>query len=161
MAACAAVVFAQPNKARPAFSEYPAKQIYQGEPAPPMLSKEQRAFRTRIRLGAKSHVEFAGHYTLPRWGCGTSCSQLVIVDSITGKVYDVPFSIVEFPMSYLETHNTENYKRMEFHADSRLIKLDGCPNEVDCGYYDYVMVDGKGLELVRKELLPKEYQPEQ
>jgi hypothetical protein len=50
---------------------------------------------------------------------------------------------------------------MEFHADSRLMKMDGCPNETNCGYYDYVMIEGKGLELVRKELVPKKYQPEQ
>jgi hypothetical protein len=158
--ACA-VLFAQHVTPRPVFRDHPAKQIYKGKPAPPLLTKDQRSFRTMIRRGAKSRVEFAGHYTVPRWGCGSSCSQLVIVDSITGKVYDVPFSIVEFPMSYLETLDSENCKRMEFHADSRLMKMDGCPNETNCGYYDYVMIEGKGLELVRKGLVRKKYQPEQ
>ncbi len=41
---------------------------------------------------------------------------------------------------------------------SRLLKINGCPNDTDCGYYDYVMVDGKELKMVRKWLLPKEFQ---
>ena len=30
---------------------------------------------------------------------------------------------------------------------------------MDCGFYDYAMVDGKGLSLIRKELLPKQFNP--
>jgi hypothetical protein len=42
---------------------------------------------------------------------------------------------------------------MEFHPENRLIKLNGCPNEEHCGFYDHERVEGKGLKLVRKELL--------
>ena len=48
--------------------------------------------------------------------------------------------------------------RIQFVPSSRLFKVNGCPNESDCGYYDYVMEDGKGLKLVQKWLLPKEFQ---
>lgn len=41
----------------------------------------------------------------------------------------------------------------------RLMKINGCPKDENCGFYDYEMVDGKGLKLIRKELLPKEFQP--
>ena len=47
---------------------------------------------------------------------------------------------------------------MEFHPNSRLLKINACPNETNCGLYDYVMVEGKGLKLIRKELLPQEFQ---
>jgi len=83
---------------------------------------------------------------------------MVIVASITGRVYDVPFSVVELPPAWEESHSAEDNERMEFHPESRLMKLNMCPNEQDCGFYDYEMVDGKGLKLVRKQLLPKEYQ---
>jgi len=147
-------------KPRPKFEDYPVKEIYRGAPATPQLSKNQRYFRTRIREGAKSNVEFAGHYTIPRWGCGTGCSAIAIVDSITGQVYDVPFSIVDLPGLWLESHDSTSYNRIEFHPNSQLMKIDACPNEKDCGFYDYIMVDGKGLKLIRKELLPKKFQPE-
>ena len=151
-------LFAQVEKPRPTFSEYPALNTYGGKPIPPILNKTQRRFRTMIRSGAESSVEFSGHYTVPRWGCGGGCSQLVIVDSITGRVYDVPFSISELPNPWEEKHNDHLQDRMEFHPDSRLMKFSGCLNEHDCGFYDYLMIEGKGLRLLRKELLPKEFQ---
>ncbi len=149
---------AQIEKPRPDFSEYPVLHVYRGKPAPPILNKDQRMFRTMIRLGAKSSVEFAGHYTVPRWGCGAGCSQLVVVDSVSGRVYDVPFSVSELPGSWEEKHSDRLPERMQFHAESRLMKFDGCLNEHECGFYDYLMVEGKGLKLLRKELLPKEFQ---
>lgn len=154
-------LFAEEAKTRPQFKDFSVKQIYRGSPAASKLvTHGQRTFRTMIRSGAKADVEFAGHYTVPRWGCGTECSQMVIVDSITGRVYDVPFSVVELPGAWEESHSREDNERMEFHPDSRLMKLNMCPNEQACGFYDYVMVDGKGLKLVRKQLLPKQYQTE-
>ncbi len=111
-----------------------------------------------IRLGAKAGVESAGHYRVPRWGCGAGCSQLVIADSTSGRVYDVSFSISELPGNWEEQHSEALPERMEFRPDSRLMKFNGCLNEHDCGFYDFVMIEGKGLELVRKELLPDKFQ---
>ena len=146
-------VSAQVGTARPSFSDYPVKEIFRDKPAPPKLvTKGDQAFRTRIRYGAKLPVEFAGHYTLPRWGCGAGCNAFVIVDSPTGRIYDVPFSLEDLPDSWEEKHAEGPHDRMAFRPDSRLMKLDACLNETECGLYDYVMVDGKGLKLIRKEL---------
>lgn len=147
--------WAQQPKARPDFKDFAVKQKYTGAPATPKLNRDQRTFRTMIREGAKSKVEFAGHYTVPRWGCGSGCSTFVIVDSITGTVYD-GFGVADLPLSWMEKH--EESVQMEFHPRSNLIKINGCINEQNCGFYDYAMVEGKGLRLVRKELLPKEFQ---
>src|SRR5208282_435480 len=129
------------GKGRPRFSDYPIKTIYRGEPARPIITKEFRSFRTMIRQGSDSDVEFAGHYTIPRWGCGTYCNGFVIVDSISGKIYE-GFGLVELPFKWLEKHGGEEVQRMEFHPDSRLLKINACPNERNCGLYDYVMVEG-------------------
>jgi hypothetical protein len=150
-------LYAQLAPARPSFEDYPAKQIYQGAPALPILNKDQRSYRTRIREGAKSPVQFAGHYTLPNFGCGTECSAFFIVDSITGKVYD-GFSVADLPGRWIEKQTGDPPFRIQFIASSCLLKINGCPNEHDCGYYDYVMVDGKGLKLVDKWLLPEKFQ---
>jgi hypothetical protein len=144
------------RKPRPEFSDYPVQRIYKGKPAPPVLNKNQRWYRTVIREGTKADVEFAGHYTVPVFGCGTGCSAFYIVDSISGKVYD-GFAASDLPDAWLEKHGPDT-KRMEFHPNSRLFKINGCPNDTNCGFYDYVMVSGAGLKLVRKELLPKEFQ---
>jgi hypothetical protein len=146
----------QLQNVRPDFQDFPVKSVYTGAPAAPKLSRDDRTFRTVIREGAKSRVEFAGHYTVPRWGCGTGCSFFVIADSIAGTVYE-GFVVTDLPYAWMEKHG--ELKRMEFHPKSRLIKFNGCIGEQNCGFYDYVMLEGKGLKLVRKELLPSEFQP--
>jgi len=141
---------------RPRFRDYRVRRIYRGKPARPVITGEFRMFRTRIREGAKSDVEFAGHYTIPRWGCGTECNAFLIVDSISGKVYD-GFGVAGLPFDWVrERGGDDAIPRMEFYANSRLLKINACPNEENCGLYDYEMVDGQGLKLVRVELLPKD-----
>lgn len=149
-------VWAQHKNSRPDFKDYAVEQVYTGTPAAPKVTRDWQSFRTRIREGAKSHVEFAGHYTVPRWGCGAGCSTFVIADSVTGNVYD-GFSFAEPSLAWIEKH--PDYKRMEFHPKSRLMKINGCPGEANCGFYDYEMIEGKGLKLVHRQLLPKEFQP--
>jgi hypothetical protein len=138
----------QQKSARPNFRDFAIKQIYKGTPAKPKITKDWRTFRTRIRAGARSPVEFAGHYTVPRWGCGAGCIYFAIVDSITGTVYE-GFSVADLSESWVDQHPEE--LQIQFHPNSRLFKVDGCIGEVKCGFYDYEMVDGKGLKLVREE----------
>lgn len=103
-------------------------------------------------------MEFAGHYTVPRWGCGTECNAFVVVDSRSGKVYD-GFGVAGLPFGWLEEHGGDAIERMEFYPNSRLLKINACPNEEKCGLYDYEMIEGKGLKLLRVELLPEESRP--
>lgn len=155
---CSTVLSAQSIPARPSFDKYPAEQIYKGVPAPPKLDADQRMFRTVIRRGAKSEVQFAGHYTVPQAGCGSGCSGYFIVDSITGKVYNGVAYVADLPHQWIEKLTGDQPDRIEFVPSSRLLKINGCLDDHDCGYYDYVMVDGEGLKLVQKWLLPKEFQ---
>ena len=48
-------------------------------------------FRTRLIEGAKKGPNFAGHYTVVTWGCGTNCAVVAIVDAKTGIVHFAPF----------------------------------------------------------------------
>lgn len=151
------VLSAQSIPARPKFESYQVKDIYRGPAAAPKLHSGQTQFRTVIRNGARSPVQFAGHYTVPQFGCGAGCSAFFIVDSITGRVYD-GFGIADLPNRWLETQTGSPPDRIQFTRSSRLLKVNGCPNEHGCGYYDYLMVDGEGLKLVHKWLLPGEFQ---
>jgi len=153
---CSVVLSAQSIPSRPSFDNYPVKQIYKGAPVRPKLNHDQEMYRTVIRQGAKAEVQFAGHYTVPQAGCGAGCSGFYIVDSITGKVYD-GFSILDLPPQWLEKQSGDQPLRIQFVPSSRLLKINGCPNEKECGYYDYVVVDGIGLKLVQKWLLPKKF----
>jgi hypothetical protein len=70
------------------FATYPARH-YNGKLAAPLLiTPTQREFRTVIRRGARKGPNFAGHYRVAEWGCGSNCLVYALIDVITGAVYD-------------------------------------------------------------------------
>ena len=76
-------------KRAPRFEDFRVATIYKGAPAPVDLRSNPYAatFRTRLREGARKGPNFAGHYTVVAWGCGSNCESNMIVDARTGKVY--------------------------------------------------------------------------
>jgi hypothetical protein len=73
---------------RPQFANYPAGTVYRERPAVVDFSSWPAAeqFRTRIEAGASEGANFAGHYTVVTWGCGTSCQNSAIIDTTTGRI---------------------------------------------------------------------------
>ncbi len=73
----------------PRFVDYPVKDSFKGKPAVIDFKNNRQAwrFRTVIREGVNKRANFAGHYTLVYWGCGTSCQRYAIVNLKNGKVY--------------------------------------------------------------------------
>src|SRR5215207_9403419 len=72
----------------PAFTRYAAKVIKPRNVRVNLRShKNANRFRTNLRSAAKGGVNFAGHYILTTWGCGTNCSQSAIIDARTGRVF--------------------------------------------------------------------------
>lgn len=69
-------------------------EAYTGEPAPVNFESNLAAvlFRTTITNQVAEGANFAGHYTVATWGCGTSCIGYAIVDVVTGNIIDyVPY----------------------------------------------------------------------
>ena len=79
----------KPVAVLPNFEDYHVGEPYKGKPAIVDLRSDPdaRRFRTRLRQAAAKGPNFAGHYVVVMWGCGTSCQSLTIVDSRTGKVH--------------------------------------------------------------------------
>ncbi|WP_407569696.1 hypothetical protein [Deinococcus altitudinis] len=74
----------------PTFGSYPTAAWNPGT-APPILdTPDKRLFRTMVRMGARSGDPFGDRYRLATWGCGTACSQGVLVDTRTGQVTPAP-----------------------------------------------------------------------
>jgi hypothetical protein len=124
------------------FQDYAVKNIFQGKPAPPILiSKSQRMYRTMIREGAAKGPNFAGHYTIAQWGCGSACASIVVVDAVSGRVYDAPFGWISMAR--------ENEHGPIYQLKSRLFIADGCLNEEDrkCGTHYYEWKDNKFVLL--------------
>lgn len=84
--------------------------------------KHANGYRTNLRNAAKEGVNFAGHYILTTWGCGTNCSQSAIIDARNGRVFfpdeleGTIFGFCDLP---------DDTEPIVYQADSRLLVLSG------------------------------------
>jgi hypothetical protein len=154
IAALCAFVFAQANLP---FGKYPVSSTFKGTPAPAQpVSKTAHRFRTVISDGAKKGPNFAGHYTIVTWGCGTACAQFAIVDAISGRVFDTPFSGVSF-----ESEQGEFFQQsgIQYQLNSSLLVIQGCPDEKDCAQHLYNWKNDRLQEVGTEPLMPIGEQP--
>jgi hypothetical protein len=85
---------AQKNQ-QPRFESYRVKKRFSGKPAQVNLRSHPNArlFRTMLKRSAEKGPNFAGHYTVGIWGCGSDCRTVAVIDAVTGKVYFAPFEV--------------------------------------------------------------------
>lgn len=134
----------------PRFEDYPADVVTHLRPAVPMFKTGgQRQFRTAIRESLKKSVNFAGHYTIAEWGCGSGCVQMAVVDLQTGDVYDGPFGALPKARISLLPDVEADQTGIFYQQDSSLFIARGCPNEKDCGAYFYEWT-GTQFKLLRR-----------
>jgi hypothetical protein len=153
-------------KAGEQFARYAAKPETLAHPAPVVLAgnKDARMFRTALREAEKAGPNFAGHYVIAGWGCGTSCLSWSVIDARTGKVaFDAPWRTVEAASeedwaaidAATEAYAKAGTKSGEFNlllfrADSSLLVMLGAPNEDEArdGVH-FLRWTGKRFEQVR------------
>jgi len=127
----------------PKFEQFSTGAKFVGIPATPVLTTPRsRLFRTAIRDGAKKGPNFAGHFTVVTWGCGSECAGAELVDAQTGGVFDFPFDYLGWALPgerYPDGSNwiDLNFRWLDFRSDSRLMIVRGCPHDKDCGVYYY------------------------
>jgi hypothetical protein len=129
------------------FELYPVAATFKGKPAPPLLTTDlQHAYRSRIRSETRKGPNFAGLFTLVKWGCGSPCLRFVIVDARSGAVYEPRLVVGCSEKNGLEAI-------IDFKRTSRLIIAIGHSKELGCGsaFYEW---DGKQLQLVHFEPWP-------
>jgi hypothetical protein len=143
----------------PAFTRYAAKVENRKNVRVNLRShKNANMFRTNLRNAAKEGVNFAGHYILTTWGCGTNCSQSAVIDARNGKVYfpdeleGAGFGFCEFP---------DDTEPIVYKADSRLIVLNGFKGgdlsvkNAPCGIYylEWTGTKFRQVQFVEKKRL--------
>ena len=129
----------------PKFEDYAAS-AYNGKPHLSILATPlDHKYRTTIRDAAAKGVNFAGHYAVARWGCGTGCHEFVIVDLKTGVVYDPSFDEVDF--HYGATDGSPRWQcysdLITYRPDSSLLVVEGCLHGKQCGRTYLVMESGR------------------
>lgn len=151
-------------KNAPKFEDFPAA-IYSGPNAAPNVRSSRRSwqYRTRLKDWARAKPNFAGHYILASWGCGTDCSTITIIDAITGKIYHptgATFNVaVNIYYSLLRDGDLWHASgAVKFRPDSRLLVLIGNPEEKDenrgISYYVWEADTLTRIRLVRTPRRP-------
>ena len=129
----------------PRFRDYPVPETYRGKTAPLVLTRDDRVFRTRLRWAAKNlQPNFAGHYILTTWGCGTSCLMGAVIDAKTGRVHWWDFSVCCWGYDV-----DDNFQPIEIRLDSKLIVFSGARNEKegDVGTHFYKFENGRFVHV--------------
>lgn len=102
------------------FKNYPVQEIYKGKPVPAKpVGGRARKFRTRIKLGAKEGPNFAGHYTIVLWGCGSDCSGIAFVNAKTGEVF------IDSELLEISTKESQDSPKIQFQINSSLLIVEG------------------------------------
>ncbi len=116
----------------PAFAKYKVR-VEKLKPVTVDLKshKNARMFRTNLREAAKGGVNFAGHYTIATWGCGTNCTESGVIDQRNGRVF--------FPRQLEGVGNglaawSDDLETLVFKPESNLLILNGLVGGSDLNY---------------------------
>ena len=135
----------------PQFEDFPVHQVFRGKPAPVNLRSNPQApmYRTRLKKAASGRPDFAGHYTVAEWGCGSNCQAHYFIDAKNGRVID----------------GVTTDRSVEYRLDSRLFIADpsgeeGVAYEDDptafIGVSYYVMRNGRLSEIYERACTVKD-----
>lgn len=130
---------AVPQGLLPKFRDYPAAAIYKGRPARFRPKSSYERDRRELYAGtADEGVTFAGHYTVIKNPCGSTCIAPDILDLRTGRTLAPLFTV----SGWREVH--DDFEAVETRPNSRLIVFLGARNEKPpLGYHYYVLENGK------------------
>jgi hypothetical protein len=129
----------------PKFDDFPADVSPRAPYVSPLISSPfQKRFRTQIIRQSHRPANFAGHFRVAEWGCGSSCVQIAIIDLDTGRVSDGPFKILSYGIPYSYEGGDD---QLEYRRESRLLIARGCPSDRDCGTHYYEWRDRSFIEV--------------
>jgi hypothetical protein len=144
------------GKKLPTFEQYPAEPAYEGKTSLPILaSRLDRKYRTRIREVASGGANFAGHFAIAIWGCGTGCQEFVMIDVKSGAVFDPLAYEIGYHYPRLEDYprRGDQYDDLDwwcysdvisYRLDSRLLIIEGCLLDgKQCGRTYFVEARGR------------------
>jgi hypothetical protein len=144
------------GKNLPRLEDYAWAESLAGKAHSPILATPlDRKYKTMIRDAAAAGANFAGHFAIASWGCGTGCLEFVIADLKTGTVYDPPFLGVGFHYRRADFGPTPGWQcyadYLTYRLDSRLLVVEGCLIRGErCGRIAFVM-EGGGLRQVSSD----------
>lgn len=122
-----------------------------------------RTYRTLLRRELSQGPNFAGHYRIAVWGCGSSCAMFALLDAETGRVI-TPENFSHTSGVYFGVDNHLAFPESQsesglfaFRKDSKLLVVLGDLDEDESreGAF-YFVLDGERLKLVHTTFVTKD-----
>jgi hypothetical protein len=88
---------------------------------------DARTYKTRLIHGLEGGVNFAGHYIIVGWGCGTGCTNAAVIDTFTGNIY-WPEEFYNVDATYADNYSDV---QIDFKKGSRMMIIHGRPGTKD------------------------------
>jgi hypothetical protein len=124
----------------PRFEDFPVSETWNQSPASIKLrTSSERMFRTNLTNASKEPSNFAGHYRVTYWGCGSVCSAGAVVDLQSGEVFQ-PANAKPNGRGWerwIECAGCFEGTNEEFHQDSRLNYSQRLQKNIPDSYYLY------------------------
>jgi hypothetical protein len=139
----------------PSFNNYPAdiKEVVSKSKLDLTSNPIAKKYRTVLRQEMAKGPNYAGHYRVAFWGCGTSCAMFAVVDLKSGTVMTTrEFSAVAgvhlAADDFLQGTKSDSWA-FRYKNDSSLLVILGAPDEDEsrAGAYYFVLQDER-LRLI-------------
>lgn len=149
----------------PQFNQYPAKveQIKTRAKVNLKSHPKARMYRTMLRNGSSKGPNFAGHYAVVGWGCGSSCFDFGVVDLQSGVVifptdFEGVLGMYFCTDGFMKDGWNKQGEALRYRLDSRLLVVLGglFNNEAKVGAFYYLLKDGK-LKRIYEVTADKKY----
>jgi hypothetical protein len=85
---------------------------------------------------------FAGNYVLTYWGCGRSCVMGAVIDTATGEITWLPFSVC------CATSTDPGFRPINFKPNTRLVVFTGLRNEEQPMGAHFYSFDGREFHFI-------------
>jgi len=146
----------------PMFDAYPVVREKVANPRLDLTSNPvARKYRTVLRLAISEGPNFAGHYRLVHWGCGTSCAMFAVVNLRTGRVitpegFSAVGGVYVYADEFLSDTESDGWG-FRHKSNSRLLVVVGAllsDDDSKEGAF-YFALDGEKLHLIHSTLVTK------
>jgi hypothetical protein len=153
------------DRKAPSFAAYgvPIPQLAETPKLDLKNSPTARMYRTLLRQEVSKGPNYAGHYRVAVWGCGTSCANFAIVDLETGRLIELEdfyaTSTVYFGLDdkAVFPDSQSGDLAFGFRADSKLLVILGDLNEDQSheGAF-YFVLEAEKLRLIHSTVVKKD-----
>lgn len=153
------------DRKAPSFAAYrvPAPRMAENPRLDLKSNPTARMYRTLLRQEVSKGPNFAGHYRVAIWGCGTSCAMFAVVNLKTGRVI-TPEDFYSTSTVYFAVENQKMFPDSQngdevfgFRRDSRLLVILGDLNEDESreGAF-YFVLEPERLRLIHSTMVTKD-----